>query len=307
MLYLKKIKSSIKKLRKTLVYIAQAILVYFFFGLFSLLPLDFASWLGGTIAKTVYKMLPKTQIAKKNLRLVFPEKSEKEINLIVKNMWNNLGRTIAEYCHLKEFINNNQKRIKIKGVENLQQIINMNKGGIIISAHFGNWEMAVPIAENFGIKMNSVYRKPNNKLLKPLFNLRVKSLKYCKMIEKNKDTTNTILKVLSNKEYIGMLIDQKITNGIKINFLGQDTVMSTSNSLFAIKTEAPILMTMLRRVKGANFEATIYPPIMPDKSNNKDDEQLKILCYSTQVIEKWIKKYPEQWLWIHDRWRTKKK
>ncbi len=298
-----KTKRVLIKIQKGIGYFFQALFIYTFFLVLKILPVDFASWFSGRLIQFAGGFSHKNKISNANLRFIFPEKSEKEIKHITKKMWNNLGRIIGEFCHIDKFNDKYKDRIKINGREHLDELIAMNKGGIVISAHFGNWELASFIASTFGVKINIIFRKPNNYFLNPLFNMRNKKSENGIMIPKTNNTVKQILQALKNKEFLGILIDQKINSGLEMNFLNHPTKVSDSSGLFAIKTGVPIIPAIIKRTKGVNFEISILPYIIPEKTGDFHYDVEQITIKTNKIIEEWILENPEQWLWIHDRWK----
>ncbi len=299
-------KNNITKAKKAVIYFLQAIIVYTLFIVFKLIPLDIASAIGGFFGRIIGPLMPKHRLAKANLRLIFPDKTDKEIRKITNKMWDNLGRMMGEYSHIKDFSHKHKDRITIIGAEHLAKAQKIGKGGILVSAHYGNWEMSSSVIANCGVKLNIVYRAPNNYLLSYLFTRRKKTSVRGNMIVKNKQTPIALLRALRNKEFIGILVDQKIKTGIDIEFLGQKTKTSDAAAIFAMKTGCPIIPSIVKRTKGAHFEATMLPLIIPDKSNDTIAEIAKVTNQIKEMIESWIMECPEQWLWIHDRWYLKK-
>ncbi len=304
---MKKILYKIIKIKKTILYLLQAMLIYPIFIGLRLLPLDIASGIGGLLGRSLGPLMPKHKLAIANLKYVFPEITEKELKKITTRMWDNLGRMIGEFPHARYFNNKYKNRIKIKGTEHFDSTATMDIGGIIVSAHYGNWEIATSIASDYSdkIKLNLLYRKPNNFFLNPLFNRRKKSSN-SKLIAKDDGAARVLLTALRNKEYIGILADQKINTGLLMDFLGHKTQVSDSAALFALRFGCPIIPARIVRTKGTHFEATIYPPIITPKHHDMAKESKEITIQIKELIESWIHEHPEQWLWIHDRWNLRK-
>ena len=144
-------------------YGAEAALFFAFMGLFRALGLDAASALGGSIGRNLFYRLGTMKRARDNLRAAYPEKSQPEIEAIIKEMCDNLGRTVAEYAHLDKFsIKGSDPRLELAGRENIELALSNGKGVMFISGHFANWEMMLLVARQIGLEGGTVYRPPNN-------------------------------------------------------------------------------------------------------------------------------------------------
>lgn len=282
----------IKKIR----YIFEALFLIIIFGISKMLPVQMASNFGGFIGRTIGKRLAASRKARRNAKMVFPQKSDAEINNIIIGMWDNLGRVMMEYAHLKQIV---KHYVDFKGAQNLD----MTKGGIIISAHLANWEIVPPFLYTH-YNQNSfvpIYRAPNNPysdyILKKLrsFNGKLDS------IPKSKSGTRKIVDSIHNGKQIGMIIDQKYNEGIEVDFLGTLAMTSPIFAQLALKYNCPIIPAHVVRTKGANFTLNLLPPM---DIENKTAKQ--IVKESHLILKQWIEENPEQWLWLHNRWNKTK-
>ena len=266
------------------------------FAFFRALPLDIASWLGGVLARIIGRFMRANKTASKNLAMVFPEKSEAERGKILTKMWDNLGRTSAELAHLNnpELIN----RIKIIGAENFPA---QGKPCFFFSGHLANWELLACVAKANNRPVTAVYRAANNKLADEIIS-EIRAPLYFNTIPKSRLGTVKIVRAIKNNEAIAMLVDQKMNDGIAVPFFGREAMTAPAIAELAMRYDAPIIPARIIRTKGANFEAITYPALALEKTGNTEIDALNIMTNINQMLEAWIREYPEQWFWVHKRW-----
>ncbi len=280
-----------KKIR----YLIEAILLGILMGISKILPAQWASNFGGWVGRTIGPRLAASRKALNNIKSAFPDISNDRATDILIGMWDNLGRVMMEYPHLKHIA---QDRTEIIGAE----ILEKHKGqpAIIFAAHLGNWEVPPPaMLLQKNIAASSIYRAPNNPLSgKMLHNARTLKGKI-NTIPKSKTGTRHIVKALKENEHIGILIDQKYNEGLAIDFFGRPAMTSPAFVQLAQKFDCPLIPMRIERLKGTKFKVTILPPL-----NIKDKPLESVMTESHQLLEKWIKEKPEQWLWLHRRWNS---
>ena len=176
------------------------------------------------------------------------------------------------------------------------------KNCIYFSAHIGNWELSShPLTQN-GFKINFIYRAFNNEYVDDL--LRKIRFKYgVKLIKKGSDGAKECIKVLKNRENLGMLIDQKMNDGLPIIFFNKLAMTAPAIAKFALKFKCQIIPALCIREKGVRYKIEYFKPIKYSFLKKLGSEE-KIMLYLNKIIENWILKYPEQWIWVHDRWKN---
>jgi Kdo2-lipid IVA lauroyltransferase/acyltransferase len=285
-------------------YGAEAGLFFFLMGVFRLLPLDAASRLGGWMGRTIFSRLPPDRIARANLKAAFPEKSQAEIETILSGMWDNLGRTVAEYPHLEKFgLDGPDPRLRLLGSQHIDAGIAEGKGVLFFSAHLANWEMMPVTGEQYGIEGATVVRHPNNPYVARWI-ARQRGLKGAKDQIGKHSGARRILSQLKAGKAIYMLVDQNNDEGIAVPFFGRDAMTTPIPAALCLKLGARVLYASNRRLKGAaRFEVTVTPA--PDFSSSGDEAaDTRLLTEKfTAEVEKMIRAEPSQWLWIHRRWR----
>jgi KDO2-lipid IV(A) lauroyltransferase len=284
----------VKQLKQRLEYVGARLI----WGLFGLLPLDAASALGGWLARMVGPWLPAHRIARRNLARAFPEKSEAEIAAILRGMWDNIGRVAGEFPHLEQM---STQRVELIGGEYIDLLRDDGQAGIFISGHVGNWELNGAVAVARGLPLNLVYRAANNPWVEDLYRKGRKSAAVA-LIQKGSEGARQALIVLKKGGHLGMLVDQKMNDGVPIPFFGRDAMTAPAMAQFATKFKCPLVPARVERLKGANFRVTVYPPMeFPHTGDPHDDNRL-LLIRINALLEEWVRDRPDQWLWVHRRW-----
>lgn len=287
--------------RVRLVHAFEAVAAYAAFGLIRLLPLRAASSLGGWLGRKLGPRLKVTGQARRNLRAVFPEKSEGEIAGIVGAMWDNVGRTAFEYPHLERLrYAGPAPDVEVRGVDHLELLKTDGKPGIFFSAHFANWEVAALTAVRLGLPVHLVYREPNNPWIETLFARRNPG--DIELIPKGAEGARRMIELLRAGEHLGMLVDQKMSDGIPVKFFGRDAMTAPALAQFALKYNCPVIPAQVERLEGPRFRVTIYPPMALPASGDHETDIGLMMAEVNQHIERWVRKRPEQWLWLHKRW-----
>lgn len=277
----------------------EGALVYAACGLFASLPLDTASALGGWIGRTVGPWLPGSRTARRNLERAMPELSDSQRSAIVRGMWDNLGRTMAEYPHLEEI---GRSRVEIVGSSFLAGMRDDDLGGIMVSGHLANWETAAAAAsQQVGIIMALVYREPNNPYSARLL-VRLRGAATKLNFPKGSEGARALVRHLGKGGHVGMLVDQKLNDGISVPFFGREAMTAPAPASLAMRLKLPLHLARIERLGGAHFRLTIEPPLdLPDSGNRHADILATMTAINAQ-LEAWIRERPEQWLWLHRRW-----
>jgi len=278
----------------------EFILIMISFLFFKIIGLKFSSLLGGIIF-FIYGLFSKRNIiAMRNLNKVFPRKNIQSKKKIIKEMWFHFGRVVGEYAHLSSIKVFNNERFEIKNLKYLIESIESGHNCIFFSAHIGNWELTSHPLVQSNYKINFIYRAPNNKLVDYVLST-IRKNYGVGLIRKGRVGARESVRSLKNKESIGMLIDQKMNDGIDSLFFGTKVKTASAIAKLAIKYKSKIIPAICVRKNGINFKIEYFKPIEFEKIQQIGNES-DILSYLNKIIEMWIKKHPEQWLWIHNRW-----
>ena len=277
-------------------YIVEAFILAVILIFFRILPLDVASYIGGLVLRLCGPHVKAHKTADANMQSALPMLSAEERALILRDMWDNLGRIIAEYPHLSRKIM--KKRITIHGIEHLETVKHSGKGSFFVSGHFANWEIAPLTAALYGLPLVLIYRAPNN----PFSDWIIRNTRYGfsrAMFNKGREGAQRILKAVKKGEAVGILIDQKLNEGKPISFFGREAMTATATTAMAIKQQVPLLLARVVRTKGAYFDVSVRPPVFYDKTADAIVEMEAL----HRILEGWISEYPAQWFWVHKRWR----
>ena len=287
-----------KWLTRRIGYPVEAALVYGVCWLFRVLPLDRASALGGWIGRAVGPWLPNSARARRNLTRAFPEKGRAEIDAIVRGMWDNLGRTIAEYPHLEQI---GRERTEVVGVEYVDALREDGKAGILVSGHLANWEVQSVAARMHGLDLGVVYRAPNNPIVGDLL-VKLRGAATGTQIPKGPEGARILLRYLTKGGHVGMLIDQKMNDGIPVPFFGRDAMTAPAAAVLGMKMQLPLCPARTERLEGAHFRITVLPPEEYPTSGDRNADARILMERLNRLLEDWIRDKPAQWLWIHRRW-----
>ncbi len=280
-------------------YLFEYILIIILFILFKLLGYRIASEFGCLLGKTFGPVFRSKKIIKNNLKKFDNSLSAEKIEEITSEMWGNYGRILSEYPYISSFREGDlDKYIKIENIEKLEEI-KKNQPVIFISAHFSNFELMAMIIEKAGVNLSAIYRPLNNKMVNSIMEpLRKKYI--CKnQIKKGINGVRESLKFFKRGTSIAIMIDQRVSEGEKINFFNHPALTTTIPAQFVKKFGCKIQPVHIERFNKVNFKVTFDEQIIIE--DNLDDASISLKL--NQWLEKKIRKNPSQWIWSHDRWK----
>ena len=285
---------------KIINYLLQYILIKLFFFICKIIGYKKASNLGELIGKKVGPKFKSKKIIERNINLILPDIKTEKVDEIIKKMWGNYGRILSEYVFMKDFRNGNLKDyINIKGLEYLNEIKNKNIPVVFVSGHFNNFELMAMQIEKNGIQLGAIYRPLNNFFLNSTMENIRKNFICNKQIKKGLSGIREILNLFKKNTSIALMIDQRVTEGIKSNFFKQKAFTTTIPAQLVKKFSCPIISIYIERVNKHKFEMVINKPIYFSK-----DESLEYITQQLNyLLEKMILKKPEQWILTHNRWK----
>ena len=284
---------------KKIIYFLEFITIKFLFIIFRIVGYKSASNLGFYIGKTFGNIFRKKKSIIKNINKSKISLNIKE-NEFVNNVLGNYGRILAEYPFLKDFRENKlEKFIEINGAENLDKIKEKKKSVVFISGHFNNFELMAMQIEKSGINLAAIYRPLNNIFLNKTME-KIRTNYICtNQIKKGRSGTRQILENLKKGNSIALMIDQRVTEGIKINFFGSLASTTTIPAQIIRKYKCDLVPIYIERIKNHKFKMYVSQPIVI----NPNISQEEISKHLNKILEKMILKNPDQWIWTHDRWR----
>lgn len=281
-------------------YRIEAVAAYLLFALMAALPIDAASALGGWLGRTIGPRLAACKKARRNLARAMPELSETARERIVVGMWDNLGRVVAEYPHIVA-IGRDPARAELVGAEHLERLAGDGKPGFLVGGHLANWEMApVAVAHN-GLPLAVVYRPPNNPAVDRLIRFARRDIS-TGLLPKSAEGARALIRLMTAGGHAGLLVDQKMNDGIPVPFFGRDAMTAPAIASLALKYDAPIVPARVERLGGAHFRVTLYPPLELPRTGDRNADIRAVMTRINALLEDWVRQRPEQWLWLHRRW-----
>lgn len=281
-------------------HIAEAAALFAILAAFGALPVDRAAAIGGWIGRTIGPRLGISRRALKNLRRAMPANSEFENRRIVAGMWDNLGRSVAEFPHLDAICAAGSERVEIVNGADIDSLRDAGQPAILFGGHFANWEVGPStIHRLYGESLLSVFRASNNPWADRVLRRRMQSRR---AVAKGSDGGRDLLRHLHGGGHVAMLVDQKMNDGIAVPFFGHDAMTAPAIARLALRFKCPIVPVRVERLTGSRFRLTVLPPIELADTEDTADNLRATMMRINAVIEEWIVGRPEQWLWLHQRW-----
>jgi KDO2-lipid IV(A) lauroyltransferase len=285
---------------KSIKYFIQFFIITFFFLLFKILGLRLSSNISSKIISLIGPFFRSKEIIKLNILKAIPNLPHYEEKNIIQEMWSNYGRILSEYIFIKDFRNGKFKEnLQIEGQEILEKIKKNNRPVIFISGHFNNFELMAMHIDRSNIDLAAIYRPLNNKFLNFIME-KIRKKHICKnQIKKGLSGTKQLLSFFRNGSSIALMIDQRVSQGIRSKFFGQEALTTTIPAQFQKKFHCDIVPIYIERIKKTNFKITIHKPLR----YNHNDTIESITSNLNTILEKMILRNPGQWIWSHNRWK----
>ncbi len=284
-----------------IIYFFQFFFIIFLFLILKILGFKYSSIFSGKIFSIIGPFFRSNKLSYSNLTNAFPNLDSFQKKIIIQKMWFNYGRIFSEYMYIKKFrqSSNFQKKIFIENSDILEKIKKNSEPVVFVSGHFNNFELMAMQIEKAGINLATIYRPLNNKFLNPLMESIRRNFICKKQIKKGISGTKELLKNFKNGTSIALMIDQRVSEGIKSNFFNRKALTTTIPAQFVKKFNAKIFPVYIERLKDNNFKIKIYDSI----NFEKDASVSEITSKLNEILEKMIEKNPEQWIWTHNRWK----
>ncbi len=286
-----------KKIR----YFIEGSLLWLLFHFFRVLPPETASNIGGWIGRSIGPRLAVSRKARRHISYAMPEKTDEQQDIIIRGMWDNLGRVIAEYPHL-EIIGRDYT--EIVNIDRAKANFTPDHPAVFFGAHIANWEVnGIATLLQLNQPITLTYRAPNNpwsaKMLDKARTLDGRLTAY----PKERKSARLILNAMKENKKIGVLIDQKFNEGIAVDFFGHPAMTNPVFVHFCQKYKCPLIPIRIQRVKGCKFRIIPHPPMKLFDAKGEPRPVEDVLKEIHILIEAWIRDNPEQWIWLHRRWR----
>ena len=281
-------------------YFFQFLIVIIMFFIFKVLGLRLSSYLGGKIFQIIGPFFRSKNLIHQNIMRAFPNIDQKKMNEIISAMWDNYGRVFAEYMFIKKFrITNLNNNIIVEGKEILDEIKKNNQKVIFISGHFSNFELMAMQLEKTGIKIAAIYRPLNNIFLNKIME-RIRKKYICKnQIKKGIGGLKDLLKLNKEGCSTALMIDQRVTEGSKLDFFNEKAFTTTIPAQLVKKFNIPVVPIFIERFDGIKFKMKVHKPISFSDNNSIDN----ITSQLNKVLERMILENPNYWIWSHNRWK----
>jgi Kdo2-lipid IVA lauroyltransferase/acyltransferase len=264
----------------------------------------------GAFMRRVGPLLPEHRVGRDNLGAAFPDKSESDIEQILAGVWDNLGRIAVEFAHLDEFCVEGAGAqtpdvitYAPEAAERYQTIVNGGKPMLGFAAHLANWELPAVVAKLLLEHSAVLYRRPN---IRPISDVVVKlrTPLMGELIPTGLDAPIKLARLLQLGTHVGLLVDQHFSKGVDVIFFGRRCRANPLIALLARQTECPIHgIRAVRKPEGNGFWVDITDPVKPARDADGRIDVRVTMQTITSVVEGWVREYPEQWLWLHRRWR----
>jgi KDO2-lipid IV(A) lauroyltransferase len=298
------VKVKIFSLLKIIRYFFELLAIKLGLFIFNIIGVKNASNFGSFLARKVGKLISVNKLATNNITKAFPKLTKSQVNQIVDDMWDNLGRIAGEFVHCCKFNSNkpaNHLTSSAKTLSNIDEIKKSKRGGIFFSGHIGNWEIGPQFFLKQGLNVKVVYR--------PLNNIGVDKLtsqsRNIELIPKTSKGSKQIISEIKKGNYVLILVDQKISEGIEVPFFHDKALTSSSVARLALKYDVPLIPVRAIRIgREFKFKVEIESPIKLSKTKKTlEDQILDLMTKVNKKIESWVKEYPHQWFWVHNRWK----
>ena len=253
-----------------------------------------------------YHLSPRRRlIAIHNIKRAFPEKSMAEIVLIAKGVYRNMAITTAEFFDMPYLTKDNiHELVEVDGIEHCNKALKKNRGLLVFSAHFGNWELQAIAFSLIFQPMLVIYRILDNIFLER-FVTDIRSSTGNRLLTKQK-AMRTMLKALNANEVVGLLIDQNWSwqEGVFVDFFGRPACTTDGLALLAMHTGAPVIPGFMVRMENGKYRLVIGEEVKIINTGQKEKDVHANTQNFTRIIEDIVRKYPDQWFWVHQRWKT---
>tara|TARA_Y100000816_G_scaffold81497_1_gene55776 strand:+ start:1711 stop:2571 length:861 start_codon:yes stop_codon:yes gene_type:complete len=285
---------------KNIKYFFQFILIIIFFFVFKILGIKLASNFSGKIFQIIGPLFKSKRLIYSNIKKALPNINANELNEIYTSMWNNYGRVFAEYMFIKKFRQGRlSDNIVIEGREILENIKRNKQRVVFISGHFSNFELMAMQIEKMGIKVAAIYRPLNNIFLNRIME-KIRKNYICKFqIKKGIGGTKKLVKLIKDGFSTALMIDQRVSEGIRSNFFEEKAFTTTIPAQLVKKYKIPVVPIFIERFDDIKFKMIVERPI--NFQENKSVEE--ITNDLNKLLERMILQKPNYWIWSHNRWK----
>jgi KDO2-lipid IV(A) lauroyltransferase len=263
----------------------------------------------GRITRFIGRNLRENRVGRANLTAAFPEKSPEEIEAILAGVWDNLGRVGAEFAHLDhiwdydlEHPENSRIEFSPRTKQLFDEIRDDGKPALIFASHLGNWELPALAAVAHGLDAAILFRRPNIASADRAIE-EIRAVKMGTLIPAGREAPLRLAQALQDGQHVAMLVDQYLTNGVEVTFFGRKTTANPMLARLLRQVDCPVHGVRIIRLPNYRFRAELSEEVKPVRDASGQIDIQGTMQVITSVVEGWIREYPDQWLWLHRRWR----
>jgi KDO2-lipid IV(A) lauroyltransferase len=260
------------------------------------------------LARVLAPLLPENRMARESIALAFPEKSEAERAAILRGAWENFARVIVEFVFLEELAQSfdparpNEGRITVDGLDRFVQLRDDGRPAIVIAAHLANWEVLGVVAHKYGLDTVLPFRAPGNfHLAEDVLATRERLMGT--LVDSGRGASFQIAAALDRGAHLGMLVDQRIGSGISVPFFGRPALTNTLPARLAREYDCPVHGARAVRLPGGRLHLELTPEIALPRDHHGLVDVEAATRRINEIVEGWVREHPDQWFWLHDRWR----
>lgn len=284
-------------------------LAFGFLNILKLLPADTAINFADRLTRAIGPRLRRHKLMLRNLRNAFPEKSEAEIETIALNSWGNMGRLAAEYVFLDQLFDfdpaqDKPGRVEVSGIPIFMDLRDNPRPFIVFTAHTANFELLPVAGAAFGVDVTVLFRPPNNPYIaEKVFQFRAARMGH--LVPSHAGSSFALARTLEAGGSVGVLVDQKFTRGVETRFFGQPVQTNPLLAKLVRQFGCEVYPARCIRLPGNRYRLELEPAItLPRDEKGRLDVTATAQLLNDRV-EAWVREYPDQWLWYHDRWNIK--
>jgi KDO2-lipid IV(A) lauroyltransferase len=260
------------------------------------------------LCRLVGPLFKENRTAAGNIAAAFPEKSDEERQRILRGCWENFARVIVEFVFLEDLAagfdptSPDQGKITVSGVDQFLALRDDGKPAVIFAAHLANWEVLGVVAAKFGLSSVIPFRAPGNiHLAKDVLSTREELMG--RLVANSRGAAFEIAAALDGGAHLGMLVDQRLSQGLTVPFFGRPAKTNPLAAKFARQFDCPVHGARAIRLPGGRFHLELTPEIDLERDQDGLIDVAAATAKINQIVEVWVREHPEQYFWLHDRWK----
>jgi Kdo2-lipid IVA lauroyltransferase/acyltransferase len=266
-----------------------------------------ASNVAAWFMRNVGPLLPEQRVGRANLKAAYPEKSDAEIEAILRGVWDNLGRVAVEFAHIDRLAEGDpwHRTFIDYDAGSIERFLGLREDGkpaLVFAAHLANWELPALISAADGLETSVLYRRPNVDAVADAV-LALRAGHMGELVPTSMFAPIQLARALEAGRHVAMLVDQHYAKGVEVTFFGRRCLANPLVAALAREAECAIHGTRAIRIENGRFRAEVTEPIPPVRDADGRIDVQGTMQAITSVIEGWVREYPDQWLWLHRRWR----